>query len=175
LRDLQTGHGLVKKIRGEIFRHFGSCLAPHNAWLHLLGLETLELRMQRMSATAQSVAEQLGAIAGVVRVDYPGLPGHRDFARLQQLMAGNGGSLLTFDLPSRELCWKAIDRVRMIRRATNVCDSKSLIIHPASTIYGEWSREACEAAGVRDTAIRLSVGLEPAEELLADLRQAIVG
>ncbi len=164
---------LLMKLRREVYRNVGACLAPHNAWLQILGLETLGLRIDRSCENALLISEWLSGNDKVRRVDYPGLKSNKYHAISKELFGNKYGGLLTFDLNDKEAAFHFMDSLKLIRRATNLNDNKSLIIHPASTIFSEYSDEECEEMGVRETLIRLSVGIEESEDLIEDIKQAL--
>lgn len=160
-------------LRRNVYRNTGGCMAPHTAYLQALGLETLALRIDRSCANTLELALRLGAHPAITGVRYPGLadaPTHETATRL--LPRGFGG-ILTFELADRAACFRMMDALQLVRRATNVNDNKSLIIHPASTIYAEFTPEEKALLDVPDTEIRLSVGIEDVEDLWADLAQAL--
>jgi len=156
-------------LRQEVYRNLGACMAPHTAYLHSLGLETLGLRIEKSCANAARVALFLNDHRKVRRVNYPGLENSMFHRISAQQFGGRHGGLLTFDLESRAECFALIDSLQLIRRATNINDNKSLVIHPASTIFAEYSEREKEAMAVRPTTIRLSVGIEEYEDIIADL------
>jgi len=178
LKPLWEEHGemaLYRKVFFEVFRNQGGCMAPQNAWLQLLGLETLALRARQAQNNATKVADFLETQSAVKRVLFPGLSTYpqKDLA-LDQLQ-GNTGQMILLDLADQAACYRFMDRLKMIRRATNFCDNKSLIIHPASTIYGGMSEEDILAMGFSSASLRLSVGIEDPADILDDLKQALVG
>ena len=158
-------------LRQEVFRNFGACLAPHNAYLQSLGLETLSLRVDRSCDNAMALARFLAGHPQVAAVNYPGLPEAVSHPTAQQQFGARFGGLLTFDLADEEDCHAFMDSLRIIRRATNLNDNKSLILHPWSTIYAEYRPEERLAAGVRPTMLRLSVGIEDGDDLSEDLER----
>lgn len=161
----------MASLRQEVFRNFGACLAPHNAYLQSLGLETLSLRVDRSCDNALALARFLAGHPRVAAVNYPGLPEAGSHAVAQQQFGARFGGLLTFDLAAEEDCYAFMDRLRIIRRATNLNDNKSLILHPWSTIYAEYRPEERLTAGVRPTMLRLSAGIEDGEDLIEDLER----
>lgn len=166
-------NGFIMALRRGVYRNSGACMAPHTAFLQALGLETLALRADRSCANAMELAHRLEQHPAVTRVVYPGLPstpGHAAAAR--QLTRGFGG-ILVFHLADRAACFRAMDAMRVIRRATNVNDNKSLVIHPHSTIYADFSAGEKTAMRVTDTMLRLSVGIEDVDDLWADLHRAL--
>ncbi|MCF6291249.1 MAG: PLP-dependent transferase [Desulfobacterales bacterium] len=163
----------IGSLRREIFRNVGACLSPHNAYLQTLGLETLGLRIDKSCANARILAEYLEAHPKVTTVNYPGLPGSPGHQTARRQFANGHGGLLTFDLKDRDACFSLINSLRIIRRATNVNDNKTLILHPASTIFAEYSDREKLAMGVRPTMIRLSAGIEDHQDLLDELEQGL--
>jgi O-acetylhomoserine (thiol)-lyase len=170
----KMGHlALLGSLRREVFRNVGACLAPHHAYLHSLGLETLSLRIDKSCSNALDLAEFLQQHEKVSSVNYPGLPGSR-FHHIASTQFGKRfGGILTFDLESREDCFKLLDNLQLIKRATNVNDNKTLILHPASTIFCEYPDEALSDMGVRQTMIRLSAGIEDLDDLRNDLERGL--
>lgn len=163
----------IGSLRREIFRNVGACLSPHNAYLQTLGLETLGLRIDKSCANARILAEYLDNHPKVERVCYPGLPGFPDHRTARRQFANGYGGLLTFDLKDQGACFALINSLRIIRRATNVNDNKTLILHPASTIFAEYPDREKKAMGVRPTMIRLAVGIEDHQDLLDELKQGL--
>lgn len=164
---------MTMALRREVYRNLGSCLSPHNAYFQSLGLETLALRIDRSCQNALHVARFLESQPHITRVHYPGLESSPYFVTAQAQFSRGCSGLLTFDLEDRGACFRLMDQLKLIRRATNLCDNKSLIIHPASTIYAEFNEEEKQRMAVPDTLIRLSTGIEDAEDLIDDLRQAL--
>lgn len=165
----------MTSLRREVFRNLGACLAPHNAYLQSLGLETMNLRIDRSCANAMELARFLAGHQSVSSVHYPGLAEALSHQVARKQFNGRYGGLLTFDLSSLEECYAFMDRLQIIRRSTNLNDNKSLILHPWSTIYAEYSPEQRLAAGVRPTMLRLSVGIEDPEDLSDDLNRGFNG
>ncbi len=161
--------------RRLVVQHTGSILSPFNAYLHCLGLETLALRMERHCSNALALAEFLQSHPGVEAVRYPGLKGDRGFEAATRQLGGRYGALLTARLGSRERCFRLIDRLRLASNLANLGDAKTLVIHPASTIYHDCTREEMVRAGVSDDLIRISVGIENPQDIIEDFRQALDG
>lgn len=161
------------KLRKEIFRNLGATLSPHHAFLQSLGLETLELRYKQASASADSIAAFLEIHPLVQSVNYPGLQGSQFFELGLKQFGKNPGSLLTFNLESKEKCFGFLNKLKLIRRATNLSDNRSLIVHPASTIFCDYPPALRLELGVPDTLIRLSVGIEETEDLIQDIDIAL--
>lgn len=160
-------------LRRNVNRNTGGCMAPHNAYLQALGLETLALRIDRSCANALELARRLAAHPAVAGVGYPGLPDAPDHELAARLLTRGFGGILTFQLADRATCFAVVDALQLVRRATNVNDSKSLIIHPASTIYADFTPAQRAAMDVPDTLLRLSVGIEDVEDVWADLARAL--
>lgn len=160
-------------LRREVYRNIGACLSPHNAYLHVLGLETLELRMCRSSENALALAQQLETHPRVRAVHYPGLENCVSHAAARKQFRGGFGALLCFELGGRDECFRFMDRLQIIRRAANINDNKTLVIHPASTIFSEYSPEERDRMGVPETLVRISVGIENVEDLWNDIVRAL--
>lgn len=169
----QKKFALIARLRREVFRDLGACLPAQSAFLLNLGLETLPLRMEKSCANALAVAQFLDAQPQVVRVAYPGLKSSPDHELATRQFSGRYGSILAFELATREAAFAFIDRLRLFHRATNIGDNISLAIHPASTIFCEYSAEEKVAMGVPETLVRLSVGIEQVDDLIADIGQAL--
>ena len=161
------------KLRREIFRNLGACMSPYAAYLQSLGLETLQLRFEKAATNCRELAEYLESLPQVKGVNYPGKEGSKFFEISQRQFGVFPGAMLTFDFFSREACFTFMNQLQIIRRATNVYDNKTLIIHPASTIYCDFNKETRESLSVRETTLRLSLGIEDIEDLKSDLLQAI--
>lgn len=181
-RQLHTGQmqpafdrsdGFSFRLRKEVHRNLGAYMTPQVAYMQTLGLETMEVRFARQAETCLRLARGLQELPAVESVNYPGL----ETSDYHQLSVKQFGALpcamLTFDLASRDACFRFMNRLRVIRRATNLFDNKSLAIHPASTIYGSFSEEQRRAMDVSQKTIRLSVGLESGTDLLNDIVQAL--
>lgn len=163
----------IGRLRSEVFRNMGACMAPHTAYLHSLGLETLSLRVEKVCENTMKIAEFLKDQRQVESVSYPGLSDspYHDVAKKQ--FNNRFGGIIAFELSDKEKCFSFLNRLELIKRATNLGDNTSLIIHPASTIFNEFSEEEKEAMGVTEKLIRLSVGIETMDDLVHDLRQAL--
>lgn len=161
-----------KKLGKEIFRNFGGCLSPNSAYLQLLGLETIALRIDKISENALKTAQFLESHAKVKKVDYTSLESSNYYSLANDLFDGKSGCLINFELESENDCFNFIDSLKMIRRGTNFCDNKSMIIHPSSTIYCENSDNDKELMKINNRMIRLSVGLEDIDDIIDDIIQA---
>jgi O-acetylhomoserine (thiol)-lyase len=165
----------IIKARVQLLRDLGPALSPFNSFLFLQGLETLPIRMQRHSENTLAVARWLAQDSRVEWVSYPGLESHPTYRNAVKYMKGGFGGVLTFGLKAGdEAARQTIDRVKLFSLLANVGDAKSLIIHPASTTHEQLSVEQRASAGVTPGLIRLSVGLEHPDDIIADLDQALV-
>jgi O-acetylhomoserine (thiol)-lyase len=166
----------ILKLRVQLLRDLGPALSPWNAFLFLQGLETLPLRIQRHSENALAVATWLQQDKRVAWVSYPGLETHPEHRNAKKYLQGGFGGVLTFGVRGGTPAAKAlIDRVKLFSLLANVGDAKSLIIHPASTTHEQLTPEQQKATGVTPELVRLSVGLENVNDLIADLDQALGG
>jgi len=164
------------KARVQMLRDLGISASPFNSWLTVQGIETLNLRMQRHVANALAVARFLQEHRRVAWVSYPGLADHPSHQRARQYLPQGAGAVLTFGVKGgREAGQRFIDRLQLFSHVANVGDAKSLAIHPASTTHGQLSEDELRQAGVTPDMVRLSVGLEEAEDLFWDLDQALGG
>jgi len=167
-------YGLLMKLRAETLRDLGSSLAPFSAFLLLLGLETLPVRMDRHVANALAVAEWLRGQPGVATVRHPALPESPYKQLADKYLPHGAGSVFSFDLESgREGGRRFIEALTLWSHIANVGDTKSLVIHPASTTHRQLSDEELDASGVAPGTVRLSVGLEDVDDLVWDLERAL--
>lgn len=170
--DLPAPFATRARVQG--LRDVGACLSPFNAFLLLLGLETLSLRVERHCRNAEKIAEFLSNHPRVSWVNYPGLPGDRYHARKEAYLPRGAGGILTFGIRGGyEAGVRFIESLTIFSHQANVADAKSLIIHPASTTHGQLDEAELIAAGVPADMIRVSVGLEDADDLIEDLDQAL--
>ncbi|GAA4871961.1 methionine gamma-lyase [Ferrimonas pelagia] len=164
---------LMARLRGEIRKDFGAVLSPHDAWLILRGLKTLAVRLERHCANALAVAQFLQAHPGVERVFYPGLAGHAGSELIGQQMAAGGG-VVALELKGDYADALAFaDGLKLFTLAVSLGDAESLVQHPASMTHSPYEPEARRRAGISDTLVRLAIGLEHVDDLLADLAQAL--
>ena len=165
----------IGRARVVPLRNTGAAISPFNAFLILQGIETLPLRMERINANTLAVARHLQQHPAVAWVNYAGLEGHPDHALAQRLLRNGGASgLLTFGLPGgREAGARFLDALQLFTRLVNIGDAKSLATHPASTTHRQLSVEELHRAGVSEDTVRLCVGIEHIDDLLADLDQAL--
>lgn len=162
------------KIRVQLLRDLGSCLSPFNSFLFLQGLETLELRMEKHSVNALAVARHLQSHPKVSWVNYPGLAEHPAHALAEKYLRGKYGALVGFGIKGGlEAGKRFIESVELFSHLANIGDSKSLVIHPASTTHQQLTVEEQAATGVTPDFIRLSVGIENVEDIIADLDRAL--
>ena len=151
----------------------GGCLSPFNAFLNIIGLETLGLRIQKINDNARILAEELNNIEGI-SVNYPLLKGNSNRELAQKQLKGYGGGILTISTGSREKAFKLINSLKTAIIASNIGDVRTLVIYPATTLFLHNTKEEMNAAGVFEDTVRVSVGIEDIEDLLADFRQAIL-
>ncbi|WP_054950144.1 homocysteine synthase [Numidum massiliense] len=164
----------IIKARVQLMRDLGAAVSPFNSFLFLQGLETLHLRMERHSANALKVAQFLAAHDRVAWVNYPGLPSDPNYEKAQKYLPKGQGAILTFGIDGGlEAGKKLIDNVALFYHLANVGDAKSLIIHPASTTHQQLTPEEQAASGVSPEMVRLSIGIEDVDDIIADLDQAL--
>ena len=161
------------KLRREIHRNLGAYMTPEVAYMQSLGLETLHLRYEKVSRTCFELAKLLQSLQGVVSVNYTGLEDNPFYEISKKQFGECPGAMLTFDLESKEKCYSFMRKLSLIKRATNLFDNVSLIIHPYSTIYGTYTVEQKEIMEVKETTLRLSVGLESVDALFNDIKKAL--
>jgi O-acetylhomoserine (thiol)-lyase len=159
----------ILKMRVQLLRDIGAALSPFNAWLLLQGLETLGLRMERHCSNAQSVAEYLEKHDRVTAVSYPGLREDPAYERARKYLPQGAGAIVTFELPNARAF---IDKLQLFSLLANVGDSKSLVIHPASTTHQQLSPEEQLLSGITENTVRLSVGIEAIGDIIGDLDRA---
>jgi O-acetylhomoserine (thiol)-lyase len=164
----------ILRMRVVPLRNLGSCISPDNAWNFLQGIETLPLRMDRHCENSKAVAEYLSANSDVDWVRFPGLPGDPAHSLNAKYIDGKGGSMVVFGIKGgSEAGSKFIDSLELFSHLANVGDAKSLAIHPASTTHSQLGEEQQKAGGITPELIRLSIGLENAEDIIADIEQAL--
>lgn len=161
------------KLKKEIHRNLGAYMTPQVAYMQSIGLETMSLRYERATQTCLLLCEKLEMLPEIVNVNYTGLKKNK-YYKVSNLQFGEKpGAMFTFDLISREACYCFLNKLKLIKRATNLFDNRTLAIHPASTIFGSFTREIRSDMHVSDTTIRISVGLENLEDLYQDFVQAL--
>lgn len=164
----------VTYIRAILLRDTGATISPFAAFLLLQGVETLSLRLERHAENARRVVEFLAAHPQVEAVHHPMLPNHPNHALYQKYFPNGGGSIFTFEVRGGEReAHRLIDRLELFSLLANVADMKSLVIHPATTTHSQLTAEELEEQGIRPNTVRLSVGTEHIDDILADLRQAL--
>lgn len=164
----------IIKARVTLLRDLGPAVSPFNSFLFLQGLETLHLRMERHCQNALKVAEFLAKHPKVSWVNYPGLKSSPEYAKTQKYLKRGAGAIIGFGIKGDlEAGKKFIDRVKLLSHLANVGDAKSLVIHPASTTHQQLSQKEREATGVTDDFIRLSIGIENVDDIIADIKQAL--
>lgn len=161
------------RLRKEVHRNLGAYMTPEVAYQQSLGLETLQMRFEKQSAACRELAEKLRSLPEIKEVNYTGLEDNPFYEVSRKQFGDFHGAMMSFDLESREQCFGFMNRLKLIRRATNLFDNRSLIIHPASTIFGSFGAEQRELMNVKETTIRLSVGLESVDSLFEDICQAL--
>ncbi len=180
---LRWGHDLpeplaplayILRMRTVPLRNLGACLSPDNAWIFMQGIETLPLRMERHCENALAVAQYLKDHPKVEWVRFPGLEGDPNAELNQKYLRGKGGAMVIFGIQGGASAGsKFIDSLRLFSHLANVGDAKSLAIHPATTTHSQLSPEQQEAGGIRPELVRLAVGLEHIDDIIADLEQAL--
>ncbi|NQU84966.1 MAG: O-acetylhomoserine aminocarboxypropyltransferase/cysteine synthase [Mariniphaga sp.] len=148
-------------------------MAPQTARFQIQELDILELRVEKCYQNCIELGEFLKSDDRVNSVCYPGLKSSKKYNLANKYFSGIPGTIMAFNLESQDACFKFMNKLQIIRRATNLNDNKSLIIHPYSNIYAEFSEKEREEMGIRDTMMRLSVGIENVDDLIEDIRQAL--
>lgn len=171
--DYGTFPDINKRVKYDLLINLGVYMAPQVAYMQTLGLETLDVRYQKQAANALWLAKALQQEKAITQVNYIGLPDNPYYELSQRQFGPTAGAMLTIDLASREASFEFLNRLKVIHRATNLFDSRTLAIHPASTIFGLFPERQLEQMDVKQTTIRLSVGLEAPEDILADIQQAL--
>ena len=163
----------VTYVRAILLRDTGATISPFNAFLLLQGIETLSLRLDRHAENTKKIVSWLAAHPQVARVNHPSLPGHPDHALYQKYFPNGGGSIFTFEIAGGEAeAHRFIDHLQIFSLLANVADVKSLVIHPATTTHSQLTPEELLDQGIRPNTIRLSIGTEHADDLIADLEAA---
>ncbi|NGQ89969.1 O-succinylhomoserine sulfhydrylase [Rhodobacter sp. HX-7-19] len=163
----------IRKVLEPYMKHTGGSMSPFTAWMHLNGMATLDLRCRAMADSALRVAQALEGEAAVSRVIYPGLASHPQHA-LAMAQMGSGGTLVTFEVAGgKEAAFRFMNALEIAKISNNLGDAKTIATHPATTTHQRLPQEQKDKLGITPGLIRLSVGLEDAEDLIADLRQAL--
>ncbi len=169
-----TPLAFILRMRVIPLRNLGACISPDNAWMFLQGIETLPLRMERHCENALAVAKHLSSHPSVEWVRFPGLPGDPNEALNQKYLRGKGGSMVVFGIKGGKAAGsKFIESLKLFSHLANVGDAKSLAIHPATTTHSQLTTEQQAAGGITPELVRLSVGIEHIDDILADLDQAL--
>lgn len=164
----------VSRIRSVVLRDEGACISPFNAFLLLQGIETLSLRVDRHVENALKIVDFLSKHPRVKSVSHPSLPSHPDHELYKTLYPNGAGSIFTFEIKgSQDDAWRFTDALKIFSLLANVADSKSLVIHPASTTHSQMSPDELKTAHISPSTIRLSIGTEHVDDLIADLEQAL--
>ena len=173
--DYGTTPNFTDRMRKELLMNLGAYMTPHVAYMQNLGLETLDARYRVQADNAIRVAQALKNVEQIKRVNYIGLEDNPFYELSRRQFGKTSGAMLTIDLDSQEACFDFINRLQVVRRATNLFDNKTLAIHPASTIFGNFTPRQRQKMDVLDTTIRLSIGLEAAEDIIEDIVRSVEG
>ncbi|MBQ8056453.1 MAG: O-acetylhomoserine aminocarboxypropyltransferase/cysteine synthase [Paludibacteraceae bacterium] len=172
--DVAGAAAFVTRIRAVILRDTGATISPFNAWILLQGTETLPLRIERHVENALKVVNYLSKHPKVAKVNHPSLPSHPDHALYNKYFPNGGGSIFTFEIKGGEKeAWAFIDKLKIFSLLANVADVKSLVIHPYTTTHSQLSEEELKQQHITPATVRLSIGVEHIEDILADIEQAL--
>lgn len=171
--DYGTFPVINRKTRFELLFNMGYYMTPHAAYMQTTGLESLDARYKVQSSTALELAKRLQGVPQIKRVNYTGLPDNPFYDISRRQFGNTAGAMLTIDLEDKQAAISFINRLKVIHRASNLFDNKSLALHPASTIFAAFSGSQRRAMDVYDTTIRLSIGLEHVDDLYEDILQAL--
>ena len=167
-------HDFIRKTVEPYMKHTGGSMSPFTAWLHLKGLETMDLRVRAQTATAQAMAESLQGHAGLESVIYPGLSDHPQFDLVAAQM-GKGGTMLAIDVKGgRKAAFKFLNAVKIAIISNNLGDAKTILTHPATTTHQRLPQSQKDMLGITDGLIRISIGIEDTDDLIADIKQALL-
>lgn len=171
--DVAGAAAFVTRIRAVLLRDTGACISPINAWILLQGVESLPLRIERHVQNALKVVEYLNAHPKVKSVSHPSLPSHRDYALYKKYYPDGAASIFTFEIDgTQDDAWKFIDSLKIFSLLANVADVKSLVIHPYTTTHSQMSPEELAQQHITPSTVRLSIGVEHIDDIIADLDQA---
>ena len=173
--DYGTTPHFGEVMKNEMLFNLGAYMTPQVAFLQTMGLETLDARYRVQSSNALALARKLQTLPQIKRVNYVGLEDNPFHELAQRQFGTTAGAMVCIDLESKDACFSMIDHLRLIHRATNLFDNRTLAIHPASTIFGLFPDKMKRAMDVNDTTIRLSIGLEDVDDLFEDIKQALEG
>lgn len=171
--DHGTTHGFADRMKNEMLFNLGAYMNPQVAFMQTTGLETLDARYRVQSSNALELAGRMQLLPQVCRVNYVGLPDNPYYELAQAQFGGTAGAMICIELTDRQACFDFIDNLKLIHRATNLFDNRTLAIHPASTIFGNFTAAERESMDICDTTVRISVGLEDVDDLFEDIRQAL--
>jgi len=172
--DVAGAAAFVTRIRAVILRDTGATISPFNAWILLQGVESLPLRIERHVENALKVVDFLAKHPKVAKVNHPSLPSHPDNALYKKYFPKGGGSIFTFEVKgTQEDAWKFIDSLQIFSLLANVADVKSLVIHPYTTTHSQMSPEELAQQHITPTTVRLSIGVEHIDDIIADIDQAL--
>lgn len=171
--DYGTTPNFAKRLKNEMLFNLGAYMTPHVAYMQTLGIETLDARYRIQSTNTLALAEKLRSLAQIKSVNYVGLADNKYHELAVSQFGPTAGAMMTIDLADEQACFDFINKLQLIRRATNLFDSKSLAIHPYSTIFGNFTPRQKQQMDVLDTTIRLSIGLEDVDDLFNDIAQAL--
>lgn len=173
--DYGTAPHFGDTMKNEMLFNLGAYMTPQVAFLQTMGLETLDARYRVQASNALTLARKLQTLPQIKRVNYVGLEDNPFHKLAQRQFGPTAGAMVCIDLASKEACFSMIDHLKLIHRATNLFDNRTLAIHPASTIFGLFPDKMKKAMDVNDTTIRLSIGLEDVDDLFEDIKQALEG
>jgi O-acetylhomoserine (thiol)-lyase len=165
--------GFTSTVKSELLFNFGAYMTPQVAFMQTLGLETLDARYRVQSSNALQLATKLRDLKQIKKVNYVGLEDNKFHSLAQKQFGKTAGAMVCIDLESEEACFNFLNNLKLVHRATNLFDNRSLAIHPYSTIFGNFTPEEKAKMDVLDTTIRLSVGLEDVDDIFDDIRQAL--
>lgn len=172
--DVAGAAAFVTRIRAVILRDTGACISPFNAWILLQGVESLPLRIERHVENALKVVEFLNKSPKVAKVNHPSLPDHPDHELYEKYFPQGGGSIFTFEIKGDEKdAWTFIDSLEIFSLLANVADVKSLVIHPYTTTHSQMTPEELAQQHITPSTVRLSIGVEHIDDIIADLEQAL--
>ena len=171
--DYGTFPSIGKRLLNEMLFNLGAYMTPQVAYMQTLGLETLDVRYRAQAGNALELAQRLRTLKPIHKVNYVGLEDNPYHQLAVSQYGETAGAMVTIDLESQEACFRMLDNLKLIHRATNLFDNRTLAIHPASTIFGLFTAEERAAMDVKDTTIRLSIGLESVDDLFDDIKQAL--
>ena len=171
--DYGTFPSIGKCLLNEMLFNLGAYMTPQVAYMQTLGLETLDVRYRVQAGNALELAQRLRTLKPISKVNYVGLEDNPYHQLAVSQYGETAGAMVTIDLESQEACFRMLDNLKLIHRATNLFDNRTLAIHPASTIFGLFTVEERTAMDVQDTTIRLSIGLECVDDLFDDIKQAL--